>query len=257
MTEKRNKTNPLVIVSIIIVVIVALVVGTLIGHALNKGNQLSQTPTTLVQNTSSTTTIVPTNTTLSQNKTLAKNNTVQVVKEVLYVNKTVSVPAPKYNLYYNYVTGCYWIDGSYNFSFYAPYAGYVVFNETNTGIPNNFTEDYFSAYISKQPPLYFKPQPYNETSFCPGTTFLATINPWTSVVTFNNQTTIIPVKNGTNYIIFYNGNANQEHDVNPFPINVTFSMAYYGFKGISIPNPANTTTSSSNGIHWGNYQNTP
>ncbi len=184
---------------------------------------------------------------------LTNESSGEIIKEVIYSKKTVTVPAPQYNLYYNYVIGCYYIYGAYFFSFNAPYAGYIAFNETNTGIPNNYSVDYFAAYISRQKPIYFKPQPYNDTSFCPGWDFLSTIDPWTAIVTYNNQTVYVPIKNGTNYIIFSNGNANQQHGINPFPINVTFSLTYYGFKGITIPNPPNTTSAIPNSIPWGKY----
>lgn len=67
----------------------------------------------------------------------------------------------------------------------------------------------------------------------PGEIVVSNVEPWTQVTPFNNQTMIIPVKNGTNYVIFDNGNANQQHGVNPFSINVTFSMTYHGFKRYS------------------------
>jgi hypothetical protein len=183
----------------------------------------------------------------------SNNSTPQEVVQVLYTDKTIHMPAPVYNPYYNYVIGCYWTDGSYNFSFYAPYSGYLVYNETNSGIPANFSYQYFDAYISTQKPRYFKPQPYNETSFCPGFTQLSTTEPWTDMVSYNNQTLIVPVKNGTNYILFFNGNANQQHGVNPFPINVTFSMTYYGFKGVQIPQTPTATVPTNIIPSWGRY----
>jgi hypothetical protein len=234
---------------------VVLIAGVIAGHFLTSGNQASYQPATTAPTT------VPGVTTILNkshvNNTLSAQNTSspQIIREVIYSKKTVTVPAPTYNPYYNYVIGCYWTSGAYNFSFYAPYAGYVVFNETNSGIPNNFSYGYFVTYISRQKPLYFKPQPYNDTSFCPGWGFLSQIDPWVSVYTYDNQTAIIPVKNGTNYVLFYNENANQKHGVNPFPINVTFSMTYYGFEGVTIPNPPNTTTPipPPNSIYWGGY----
>ncbi len=240
---------------IVALLAVALVVGILAGHFFTSGNQGSYQSTTTAQTT------VPSTTTIfnasHSNNTLSTQNASnpQIIKEVLYSKKTVTLPAPSYNPYYNYVIGCYWTGGGYNFSFYAPYAGYIVFNETNSGIPANFSYQYFAAYISRQEPRYFKPQPYNDSSYCPGWEQLATIEPWINMVSYNNQTQIVPVKNGTNYVLFVNWNANQKYGVNPFPINVIFSMTYYGFKGVTVPNPPNTTTPivAANSIYWGGY----
>lgn len=236
-------------------VAVALVIGLGIGYFVNSSGHSAVQSSTIVPTHTATVQQVASTTIAMNTKGLqrATNNSTQIVKEALFVNKTVTVPAPTYNQYYNYVTGCYWIDGAYNLSFYAPYAGYLVFNETNTGIPANFTTSYFGAYISTQKPRYFKPQPYNETSFCPGFNMLSTTEPWVAIDAYNNQTLIVPIKNGTNYILFYNGNANQEHGVNPFPINVTFSITYYGFRGFRIPQTPNTTVPTNIIPEWSKY----
>ena len=240
---------------IVALLVAVLVVGVLAGHFFTSGNQASYQPTTTAPTTvSSATTIF--NVSHSNNTLSAQNaSNLQIIKEVLYSKKTVSIPAPTYNPYYNYVIGCYWTDGAYNLSFYAPYAGYIVFNQTNSGIPTNFSWNYFIVYISRQKPFYYKAQPYNDSSFCPGSVMLTSIEPWAPISWYNNQTVIMPIKNGTNYLLFYNGNANQKHGVNPFPINVTFSMTYYGFKGVTVPNPPNTTTPivAANSIYWGGY----
>lgn len=241
--EKNFNIYKYATIALAILAIVLLYLYITVNPAANVPTNSSLTPKT-------TTTIPINNVTSPQGNSL---NSQVVMKKILYYKKTVSLPAATYNPYYNYVIGCYWTSGAYNFSFNAPYAGYIVFNETNTGMPNNFSVGYFSTYISRQRPLYFRPQPYNNTSFCPGWDFLSQIDPWSLIYTYNNQTAIIPVKNGTNYVLFYNENANQEHGVNPFPINVTFSMTYYGFNGISIPNPPNTTTPVPNSIAWGTY----
>lgn len=254
ITSSSNMVYKYVV--IVLVIIVILLFANFKGF-MQSTQQSATNSTTLVtvsvQSTSSVITTTITNAYQHNATSAVQNSSTQVIKEVLYSKKTIVIPAATYNPYYNYVIGCYWTDGAYNFSFNAPYVGYVVFNETNTGIPSNFTSFYFAAYISRQKPLYFKPQPYNDTSFCPGWTFLSQIDPWVAVSSYNNQTTIIPVKNGTNYVLFYNGNANQKHGVNPFPINVTFSMVYYGFNGVTIPSPPNTTTPIPNSIAWGRY----
>ncbi len=191
---------------------------------------------------------------LQSQKNQTTNNSAQILKQTLYLKKTLTLPPPSYNYNgYNYITGCYWIDGYDNFSFYAPYPGYIVFNETNTGIPTNFTESYFSAYISTEQPRYDVVTTYNESYWCTGETVQTNLAPVSIISPYNNQTMIIPVKNGTNYIIFYNGNADEKHGVNPFAINVTFSMIYYGFKGTNVPAAPNTTTAPPNVIPWGKF----
>ena len=234
-------------------VVALLVIAFIVGRVSNNPQQVQTVApdnTTSLQTTSISSITIAHNTSSVASNSSPTNNT---IVQVLYSKKTVRLQAPTYNPYYNYVIGCYWTDGSYNFSFYAPYAGYLVFNETNTGIPANFTNSYFGAYISTQKPRYFKPQPYNETSFCPGFTMLSTTEPWTAIGAYNNQTLIVPIKNGTNYILFYNGNANDQHGVNPFPINVTFSITYYGFRGFKIPQTPNATVPTNIIPEWGKY----
>ena len=82
------------------------------------------------------------------------NGTSQEVVQVLYQNRTVNLAPPTYNPYYNRVTGCYWIYGYQNFSFSVPYSGYVVFNETNNGIPANFTTVYSDVVFSTEKPRF-------------------------------------------------------------------------------------------------------
>ena len=183
MASKGSNISILGAVAIVLLII-GLGVGYLVGQSSHK-SLYSSNPNLIGNQTASTTqitTIQPTTISVSTT-TIANINTSQqsssnsTVKDVIASKETVSIAAPTYNPYYNRVIGCYYVDGAYNFSFYAPYSGYVVFNETNTGIPNNFTIQYFAAYISRQNPRYFIAQPYNETSFCPGWTFLSTINP--------------------------------------------------------------------------------
>ncbi len=179
--------------------------------------------------------------------------TTQEVVNALYHNKTVHLSAPLYNPNYNRITGCYYIDGYENFSFYAPYSGYVVFNETNDGIPTNFTSAYVNMILSTEPPRYVAASPYNGSYWCSGETVQSNIAPYTVVSPFNNQTMIIPVRNGTNYFYFDNGNANQQHGVNPFPINLTFSMTYYGFRGVNYTSAPNFDVNQTVSINWGRY----
>lgn len=237
-------------ITITFIAIVAVTVGTLIGHSLwNDSSSYQAIQSSVVSSLPSTLSVISSTTTM-QNHT--DNASSSVIIETLYRDKKVSIPAPSYNPNYNYVTGCYWIDGYYNFSFTVPYSGYVVVNETNDGIPNNFSDSYFSMFISQEKPQYYVLSAYNSTS-CTGEDDWASVSPWTTFDPQNNQTMVIPVTNGTNYIILYNGNANPKHGVNPFPINVTFSMKYYGFRNAySKPTP-NWTFNNTPPSYWGKY----
>lgn len=273
---KSNKNNVLIQTGLVIVIIILLIALAFVHQNSNKSSISQQSASTQSTNISRSysanySNLLNTINSLKANysslktqysylqaqynasKIQASNSSIQIVKQVLYSKKTVSLPAASYNPYYNYVIGCYWTAGAYNFSFNAPYPGYIVYNETNTGIPANFSYQYFSAYISTQKPRYFKPQPYNDSSYCPGWDFLSTTEPWTDITSYNNQTLIIPIKNGTNYVLFFNLNANQQHGVNPFPINVTFSMTYYGFKGAGIPQTPNTTVPTNIIPSWSKF----
>ena len=126
-------------------VIILLVIAFMVGRISNGAPQTQAAAPTIppsLQTTTMLSTIVLHNTTELGSNSSSTNNT---IVDLLYSKKTVHVPAPTYNLYWNRVVGCYWTDGSYNFSFYAPYAGYLVFNETNSGIPANFSEQYFAV----------------------------------------------------------------------------------------------------------------
>ncbi len=234
------KVSPSIILAALVV---ALVVGAFIGHAFNS---TSATQTTITTTAIQQTTSIPSGSTT----VLSGNNT---VTQVLYKNKTISLAAPQYNPNYNHVTGCYYVGGYYNFSFYAPYSGYIVFNETNNGIPTNFTTYYVSAYFSTEKPRYIVASAYNGSSWCTGETIQSNIAPYTQITPYNNQTMIIPVTNGTNYVVLYNWNANDQHGVTPFPVNVIFSMKYYGFKNVDYPVQPPFNFNKTISILWGKY----
>ena len=243
-------SNTLVLSLIVVALIIGLGVGLLAGHSYKSSYQAVTTQTTTILQTTTLQTTIP-QSSFSSTTTIPQNST---VVQMLYSNKTVHISAPEYNTAgYNYVTGCYWIDGYYNFSISVPYTGYIVFNETNTGIPTNFTEGYFSAAFSTEKPRYVNVSSYNESYWCTGETFQTNIAPYTMILPYNNQTMLIPVKNGTNYIVFYNGNANQKHGVNPFPINVTFNMKYYGFKNTNYTSVPKYNFNATITIPWGHY----
>lgn len=163
------------------------------------------------------------------------NVATQEVVQSLYSDKTVHIAAPTHNYNYSYLNGCYWISGYDNFSFYAPYAGYIIFNQTNTGKISNKTFNWFGISVSTQKAQYDVISPYNLTG-CTGETFWSIIAPWVYAGPANNQTIIIPVTNGTNYVILYNNNAYAPWSFDS-PINVTFSIKYVGFKPQIINNP--------------------
>lgn len=176
---------------------------------------------------------------LSNASTLKTNSTAGGV--VFYRNETISIPAPQYNYEgYNYVSGCYYIGGAVNLSFYAPYPGYLVFTESNSGLKNvqtpaannageksNFTNPYFSVDVSAQEPVYESVEPYNGTR-CPGWSMSPTAAAVTTSEPANNQSVIIPVQKGLNYMLFNNFNADERNGIAPQAINVTFSLSYYG-----------------------------
>ena len=259
MSDKDNGTIILIGVAIALL-IVGLGVGYFVGQSghgslsqYNSGTASNKTVSTAPTTSAQPTTVSTAATTIAQAQQSSLGGA--TVREVIAQNKTATLPAASYNPAYNYVKGCYYIGGYYNFSFYAPYSGYILINETNTGMPTNFTDAYFFAYLSNEKPWYDVVSPYNESSWCTGETFTSSILPWIEIAPYNNQTMMVPVKNGTNYIIFENFNADLKHGVNPFPINVIYSITYYGFKNVTYPNPPITNQSvSPNAVPvWSKY----
>jgi hypothetical protein len=137
----------------------------------------------------------------------------------LYNETTVNI-SPETNVtYYNATYGessYQYIPGVYNFSFSVPSNGYILFNETNTGIPNNFTYGYFKMYLSSE-----KPYSYTTASGASSLDFDSYIAPYTVIGPQSSETYEIPVHKGTNYVIFYNNNLNQG-------ITMTFNMQFVG-----------------------------
>ncbi len=248
-TEKSLGGMKIPLVVVLISFVIALILGAYIGRALGPASPTLTTFTTTTS-TSLQTTSIPSNSTATLSGNLSENNT---VTQVLYKNKTISLAPPRYNPNYNYVTGCYWIDGYYNFSFDAPYSGYIVFNQTNSGIPTNYTTAYLDLVVSTEKPRYVAASAYNGSYWCSGETVQSNVAPYTVVAPYNNQTMIIPVVSGINYFFFDNGNANQEYGVNPFRVNVTFSMKYYGFKNVSYPTQPPFNFNKTIKIQWGKY----
>jgi hypothetical protein len=141
--------------------------------------------------------------------------------ETLYSDNTVIVPAGSYNYgSYSLTNNLYYAPGTYNLSYYAPYPGYIVFNETNNGRPNNQSGGYFYLYFSNGKPYQAGSYSNSEQD---GGQFNSYVAPWTEASPANGNRIVVPVQNGTNYILFTNYNFNRS-------ITVTFSAEYYGYK---------------------------
>lgn len=229
-----------VIGTVIVIFIVALAIGALVGHSYSPGNKSPNSTTTIPPSpaqsvSSSTTTIVQTPPAVSQNNIVVQN---------VYSKINFTIPAGANSYSTNYCT----VPGYYVLSFNAPYTGYVLFNETNTGQENpgnfigNFTTPslvWLQIYFSTEKPILTHPSIYNQSGSCSGTTVYSNIAPWTESSPYTNQTVMVPVANGTNYIIFANYNepyttstAGNDiyYSLKFYPINVTFSMKYIGYK---------------------------
>ena len=151
----------------------------------------------------------------------AQSPSVVILTEVLASNKTIVVPQAINISYYNstYEATIYQhTQGWYNFSFNASYNGYIIFNETNTGMSNNGTNGYLVLYMSTERPYYF-----TDASGKPLITLSAYVAPYLYLVPQENKTYRIPILSGENYFIFENANVNQS-------INVTYNLKYIGLE---------------------------
>lgn len=141
--------------------------------------------------------------------------------EMLYKNESVNIPPATGVTYYNTTYGkqlTSYEPGEYDFSFNAPYYGYLLFNETNSGMNSTLKSAPFKMFIATVPPSDFPTvagQKYHSFN-----TYLA---PAIVLGPQSGKTYIIPVENGTNYVIFYNYNYNQS-------VTATFNMEYVGFR---------------------------
>jgi hypothetical protein len=94
---------------------------------------------------------------------------------------------------YNYTYGS-WIPGQYNFSFNAPYPGYIVLNYSVAPSNQSVLSSTFEIFVSREKPYYT-----NATLEFNSYTY-----PYTKYAGPSGSTTIIPVTNGTNYVEIFN-----------------------------------------------------
>ena len=143
---------------------------------------------------------------LSEKYNITEYNLTHPYIKILANKQVVSIPPETYN----YTTGFYEAP-SYNFSFSAPYPGYLVVNYTVSPINNNLENSTFAIYITTEKPYY--------------SGGVATVNsyilPYEKYSGSAGQTAILPIVNGTNYVLLNNYN-NQT-------VTAEFSIKYVGF----------------------------
>ena len=128
--------------------------------------------------------------------------------EVLFNNELITVPASYYDSY----TGLYFV-GVYNYSFDAPYSGYLIINATPS-ILNNDNYDNWVIYFSQEKPYFVN----GTLSFDRYLATFATIAPAQGI------TYIVPVHSGMNYMLIYNVNYTIDSTIGIF-----MNMKYVGF----------------------------
>ena len=143
---------------------------------------------------------------LSEKYNITEYNLTHPYIKILADKQIVSIPAETYN----YTTGSYEAP-SYNFSFSAPYPGYLVVNYTVSPINNNPKNSTFSLQVSTEKPYYYGGV----------VNFDSYVDPYITYAGPNGQTFNLPVINGTNYVMLNNFN-NQT-------VTIEFSMKYVGF----------------------------
>ena len=111
---------------------------------------------------------------------------------------------------YNYTVQS-WEPSSYNFSFNAPYPGYLIVNYSAAPINNNLENSTFVVYVSTEKP-YYSTGVLNLNAY---------VEPYVRYSGPNSQTAMLPVINGTNYVVMTN--------YNNVTATVEFSIKYVGF----------------------------
>ena len=144
---------------------------------------------------------------LSEKYNITEYNLTHPYIKILANKQVVSIPPETYN----YTTGFYEAP-SYNFSFSAPYPGYLVVNYTVSPINNNLTNGTFFIYVSTQ-------KPYYSGGVLATNEYIAPVDVYTGP---NGQTAILPIVNGTNYVLLSNFYYNQT-------VTAEFSIKYFGF----------------------------
>ena len=115
-------------------------------------------------------------------------------------------------LYLNIVSYYFLSKMTLNFSFSAPYPGYLVVNYTVSPINNNLTNGTFFIYVSTQ-------KPYYSGGVLATNEYIAPVDSYAGP---NGQTAILPIVNGTNYMLLSNFYYNQT-------VTAEFSIKYFGF----------------------------
>ncbi len=216
---KGNKSNRFAIIILGILFIVALafaILGTYQNSSTN--HQLNQLNNEYTQLQTNYTALQTSYNKQSLQLNAAEYNLTNPVTEILYSQKTVNIPPEVETNYFNTTYQqeySQYNEGQYNFTFYAPSAGYILFNETNTGVANNFTSSGFVLYISTETPYY-----YTDVSGVQILEFNRYIAPYTTFAPQQSKTVMIPVQKGTNNVLFENFNLQG--------ITVTFNMEYVG-----------------------------
>ncbi|MCL4383708.1 MAG: hypothetical protein M1168_03240 [Candidatus Marsarchaeota archaeon] len=187
---------------------------------------------------------------LTQNKTLyqnAENNLTNPYQQVLYDQKTINLPRFNYTYTYNdsgynsstglysgfdYIYNYTW--GRFNYTFNAPYAGYIIFNATSTIINNpNPSTCAWIVYESNKlgwrnvsvttETLYNTTYTYTDHFAGNDRLFVNLTNaPFDELCPVQSVTYDIPVNKGINYLIIDNDNSSQG-------ITITFSAKYIGY----------------------------
>jgi len=145
-----------------------------------------------------------------------RNLTIPYTK-TFYMNYNVQIPKENvsYVWGYNFTTSQYYpiykfVPGTYNFSLYFPYPGYITLTYSTTSFQSTLYSN-FSFYTSQE-------QPFNNN----GLVFSRYVSPYTTYAGPGNAQAVIPVLNGTNYFILYNTNYKNG-------IGVTFTLQYVGY----------------------------
>lgn len=157
-------------------------------------------------------------------KTLFNDHTFNLAKynfTFSFLNSTSQYPV------YGYNVTC----GVFNYSFSAPYSGYLIFNASATipNLPAINKPAAWAIYISKEPVAYENTSTSNQGTYSYFYKYLSECRlnfnsseiPFTVATPLNNQNYIIPIKNGMNYLLIKNFNASPE--------TITMNIKYIGY----------------------------
>jgi hypothetical protein len=182
---------------------------------------------------------------VSQRYNITEYNLTHPYTQVLYSEHTINLPRYNYTYTYNSTgynsyTGLYsgftynytvtW--GRFNYSFDAPYSGYLIFNGTGT-IANKPSTCAWEVYESDKTPSWRNSSTttsvlfnttYTYTYHYPGVDGLfvdLTATPWATLCPAQSVTYYIPVNRGRNYLFIDSENSTTGQ-------TITFSLKYVG-----------------------------